>query len=74
VEGLYASRGAGTNVRDEVVTDTLVITREGTEKVVRRAFELARSRAERFGRPAKVTCVDKANVLASYAFFRKVFD
>jgi len=74
VEGLYASRGAGVSVRDELVTDTLVITRAGTEKVVRRAFELARERAEKLGRPGTVTCVDKANVLASYAFFRKVFD
>jgi len=74
VEGLFASRGAGVNVRDEVVIDQLVITRNGTQKVVRRAFELARQRAERLGRPGKVTCVDKANVFASYAFFRKVFD
>jgi 3-isopropylmalate dehydrogenase len=75
VEGLYASRGGGTNVRGEVATDTIVITRKGTEKVVRQAFELARSRhASNPARPAKVTCVDKANVLSSYAFFRSVFD
>ncbi|MFS8201688.1 isocitrate/isopropylmalate dehydrogenase family protein [Streptomyces sp. CWNU-52B] len=75
VEGLYASREGGTNVRGEVATDTIVITRKGTEKVVRQAFELARSRhAANPGRPAKVTCVDKANVLSSYAFFRSVFD
>ena len=73
VEGLYASRGAGVNVRDEIATDTIVITRTGTEKVVRKAFNLA---AERSGARdvSRVTCVDKANVLASYAFFRKVFD
>ncbi|SDZ56687.1 isocitrate/isopropylmalate dehydrogenase family protein [Herbiconiux ginsengi] len=73
VEGLYASRGAGVNVRDEIATDTIVITRVGTEKVVRKAFALA---AERAGTRefSRVTCVDKANVLASYAFFRKVFD
>lgn len=75
VEGLYASREGGTNVRGEVATDTIVITRTGTEKVVRQAFELARTRHERNPeRPAKVTCVDKANVLSSYAFFRGVFD
>jgi 3-isopropylmalate dehydrogenase len=73
VEGLYASRGAGVHVRDEVVTDTIVITRAGTEKVVRKAFELAGERAGSRGF-SRVTCVDKANVLASYAFFRKVFD
>lgn len=75
VEGLYASRAGGTNVRGEVATDTIVITRTGTEKVVRQAFELARSRhAANPDRAAKVTCVDKANVLSSYAFFRGVFD
>lgn len=73
VEGLYASRGAGVNVRDEMVTDTIVITRTGTEKVVRKAFELALARQE--GRTeSRVTCVDKSNVLKSYAFFRKVYE
>ncbi len=73
VEGLYASRGAGINVRDELVTDTIVVTRVGTQKVVRKAFELAVQRsAERT--ESRVTCVDKSNVLASYAFFRKVYD
>ncbi len=75
VEGLYASRGGGCMVRDDVVVDSLVITREGTRKVVDAAFRLARSRS---GRPRDgrrlVTCVDKSNVLRSYAFFRKVFD
>jgi 3-isopropylmalate dehydrogenase len=74
-EGLYASRGAGVRVGDQVATDTLVVTRPGTARIVRRAFELARRRA---GAPAdgarRVTCVDKANVLKTYAFFREVFD
>ncbi|WBU37090.1 isocitrate/isopropylmalate dehydrogenase family protein [Homoserinibacter sp. YIM 151385] len=75
VEGLYASRTGGTNVRGEVATDTIVITKVGTQKVVRQAFELARARHEKNPeRPAKVTCVDKANVLSSYAYFRSVFD
>lgn len=75
VEGLFASRDGGTNVRDEVATDTMVVTRVGTEKIVRAAFELALKRAS--GRPGQqphVTCIDKANVLSSYAFFRKIFD
>jgi hypothetical protein len=59
---------------DIVATDTLVITREGTERVVDFAFQLAKKRN---GRPSdgkrKVTCVDKANVFRSFAFFRKVF-
>ena len=73
-EGLYASRGAGAVLRDEVAADTLMITRKGTERVVRFAFELARKRA---GAPRdgkrRVTACDKANVLRSYAFFRRVF-
>lgn len=74
-EGLYAARGNGVVLRDEVATDALVLTRKGTERVVRAAFELARKRN---GAPAdhrhRVTCCDKSNVLRSYAFFRRVFD
>ncbi len=74
-EGLYAARGAGAQLRGEVAVDTLVQTRKGVERIVRRAFELARTSD---GAPAdgvrRVTCVDKANVLRSYAFFRSIFD
>jgi 3-isopropylmalate dehydrogenase len=70
-EGLFASLGAGIVLADEVAADTQLITRRGTQRVVRAAFELARRRK----RPMPtVTCVDKANVLRSFAFFRKVFD
>ena len=70
-EGIFASLGGGIVLRDELATDTQVITRHGTERVVRAAFDLARRR----GRPQpRVTCVDKANILRSFAFFRKIFD
>ena len=73
-EGLYASRGLGIG-NDRVRVDQLLVTREGVERVVRFAFRLARTRA---GAPAdgtrRVTCVDKSNVLRSYALFRSVFD
>lgn len=73
-EGLYLSRGAGA-ATPHAVADQLMVTRAGTERVVRYAFGLARSRA---GAPAdrvrRVTCVDKSNVLRSYALFRRVFD
>lgn len=73
VEGLYAARGGGNLLRDEVATDTLVITRKGTERIARKAFDLAR---QRNGAPLdgkkRVTVCDKANVLRSYSFFRKV--
>jgi 3-isopropylmalate dehydrogenase len=74
MEGLFSSFGGGCLVGDRVATDTLVVTREGTQKVVEFAFRLA---ARRSGRPLdgrrSVTCVDKANVFRSFAFFRKVF-
>ena len=74
-EGLYAARGAGALLRGEVAVDTLVQTRSGIERIVRKAFELARQSngAPRDG-VRRVTCCDKANVLRSYAFFRSVFD
>ncbi len=74
LEGLFASFGGGSKVGDEVATDTLVITRKGTSQVSDFAFRLARRRG---GRPSDgrkcVTCVDKANVFRSFAFFREVF-
>ena len=70
-EGIFASLGGGIVLGDSLATDTQVITRRGTERVVRAAFRLARRRA----RPQpRVTCVDKANILRSFAFFRRVFD
>jgi 3-isopropylmalate dehydrogenase len=74
LEGLFASFGGGCLVGNEVATDTVVITRTGTEKIVEFAFRLAERRK---GRPLDgkrmVTCVDKANIFRSMAFFRKVF-
>jgi 3-isopropylmalate dehydrogenase len=70
-EGLFASQGGGVLLGDQICADTQIITRRGTERVVRAAFALARRRT----RPEpKVTCVDKANVLRSFAFFRAIFD
>ncbi len=71
-EGLFASHGKGT-VTDDVASDTMVITRATSERLFDFAFDLAR-RSKARGRPGRVTCVDKANVFASFAFFRKVFD
>lgn len=70
-EGFFASQGGGILLGDQVATDTQVITRKGTERVVRAAFELARRRNRE---NPKVTCVDKANIFRSFAFFRAVFD
>jgi 3-isopropylmalate dehydrogenase len=74
LEGLFASYGRGSLVNEDVATDTIEITRRGTRRVVESAFQLA---ARRKGRPLDgrriVTCVDKANIFKSYAFFRSVF-
>lgn len=75
-EGLFYSaavHGRSLIKGDEEVQDTLRITRPTTEKLHRFAFRLAEKRKAR-GKAGKVTCVDKANVFASMAFFRKIFD
>ena len=73
-EGLYAGIGGRVSGQgqDQVATDTRVITRGNTERVVRYAFELARSR-KRGGGVGKVTCVVKDNVLEGCRFFRDIF-
>ena len=43
-EGLYAARGNGVILRDEVTVDSLVMTRKGITRICRTAFELARKR------------------------------
>ena len=58
---------------DDEVQDVMRITRTTTEKLHHAAFELARKRQLR-GKRGKVTCVDKANVFKSMAFFRQIFD
>lgn len=72
-EGLYASRGLGVGNR-WAMTDTLLATRPGVERVAGYACDLARRHP---GAPEdgahRVTCVDKANVLKSLYFFREIF-
>lgn len=74
LEGLFASYGGGCLVGDQLATDSIIITRAGTERIVEYAFRLAKRRT---GRPLDgkkvVSCVDKANIFRSFAFFRKVF-
>ena len=67
-EGLFASRGKGVIEDDREARDTMVITRKGSERVHEFAFRLAAKRRK------LVTCVDKANVFKSMAFFRRIFD
>jgi 3-isopropylmalate dehydrogenase len=72
-EGLFASRGKGEVIADREARDTMVITRKVSEQLFDYAFRLARGRKKQRG-SGSVTCVDKANVFASFAFFRKIFD
>ena len=72
-EGLFAARGKGVLVEDREARDTMVITRETSERLFRFSFELARRR-KADGHAGRVTLIDKANVFTSLAFFRKIFD
>jgi 3-isopropylmalate dehydrogenase len=71
-EGLFASRTMTRKEGSEAVLDTMRITRRTSERLFDFAFRLARSRRKK-GRPGRVTCVDKANVIPSLAFFRSIF-
>ena len=67
-EGLFSTRKVPRDPAANRATDTMLITRAGSERVIRAAFQLAMKRRKR------VTLVDKANVLPSMAFFRQIFD
>jgi 3-isopropylmalate dehydrogenase len=71
-EGLFATRGKGAVVNDQVAVESLVITRDTSERLFDFCFRLAAQRKAR-GLPGKVTCVDKANVFSAFAFFRRIF-
>ncbi|UCH74201.1 MAG: isocitrate/isopropylmalate dehydrogenase family protein [Rhodospirillales bacterium] len=72
-EGLFASHGKGEVFDDREARDTMVITRAVSERLFEFALRLGARRRQQ-GRPGRVTCVDKANVFKSFAFFRTVFD
>ncbi|MGB0507328.1 MAG: isocitrate/isopropylmalate family dehydrogenase, partial [Pikeienuella sp.] len=74
-EGLFYSAAVHgrSQISDDEVLDTLLITRSVTERLHHFAFKLAQRRKAK-GHKGHVTCVDKANVFASMAFFRSIFD
>ena len=72
-EGLFAGRKTGVIENDQTARNELRITRQGCERLFDLAFEIARARKAE-GHPGRVTCVDKANVLQAFAFFRQIFD
>jgi 3-isopropylmalate dehydrogenase len=67
-EGLFSSRLDPPSPDPSCAQDRMLITRHGSERLFRSAFEQAK------GRRGHVTLVDKANVLPSMAFFRRIFD
>lgn len=71
-EGLFASHGKGQVTDDLVARDTMVITRQVSEKLFDFSFRLTQRRKQK-GHQGTLTCVDKANVFASFAFFRDIF-
>ena len=71
-EGLFAGRTESRQEGPEAVLDTMRVTRRGCARLFKAAFTLARRRRRGDG-PPRVTCVDKANVLPSMAFFRRIF-
>ncbi len=72
-EGLFVGRHKAERIGDTIARDMMEITRATSEKLFHFSFRLARDRKAR-GYRGRVTCVDKANVLGSTAFFREIFD
>ncbi len=66
VGGIYYGRRGRTE--DGVVFDTCEYTEPQIERIVRRGFVLAQKRSKR------LTCVDKANVLATSRFWRELVE
>lgn len=66
-EGLFSTRLRARDRNAAAVTDELLVTREGSERLFHFCFRLARTRRH------KLTLIDKANVLPSMAFFRELF-
>lgn len=66
-EGLFSGRLQPAPLQAEAVEDVMRITRRGAARVIRAAFHHAMQRRK------KLTLVDKANVLPSMAFFRRMF-
>lgn len=65
----YLERGG----EKELAVDSRVITRKGSLRVQRRAFQIAAARKAAGAGPGRVTCVDKSNVMAGCRLFRACF-
>jgi 3-isopropylmalate dehydrogenase len=67
-EGLFSSRKTLLDITADRVVDHMLITRKGSERIIRAAFRQAMTRRKH------LTLIDKANVLPSMAYFRRIFD
>ena len=77
IEGLFAPQGKAEVIADREARETLVITREVSEKLFKASFNLAEARRRKRKNDKthlpRLTCIDKANVFSAFAFFRKIF-
>ena len=71
-EGLFASMGKGVTTETEA-RETLVVTRDKTERLFDFSLRLAERRKTR-GKPGRLTLVDKANVFKAFNWQRAIFD
>jgi 3-isopropylmalate dehydrogenase len=71
-EGLFASMGKGVTTHDEA-RETLVVTRDKTERLFDFSLKLAARRKKR-GKPGRLTLVDKANVFKAFNWQRDIFN
>ena len=71
-EDVYAGIGGflKKGTPDEVAVQEMIFTRKGVERVIRYAFDLARSRAK----TRKLTLVDKANAVGAMDIWTRVFE
>ncbi|HEX3709562.1 MAG TPA: isocitrate/isopropylmalate dehydrogenase family protein [Pseudolabrys sp.] len=70
-EGLFASMGKGIVTNDDA-RETLVVTRDKTERLFDFSLKLAARRKKR-GKPGRLTLVDKANVFKAFNWQRDIF-
>jgi 3-isopropylmalate dehydrogenase len=71
-EGLFASMGKGVVTKDEA-RETLVVTRDKTERLFDFSLRLTERRKTR-GRPGRLALVDKANVFKAFNWQRDIFN
>lgn len=76
-EGLYTGIGGtlAPGGKQTLAVDTRIVTREASERVIRKAFELCQERGRGAPKDGKkrVTCIVKDNVLNGCRLFAKIF-